>query len=153
MATTVSISVLLPVAASEITVSVGAFNAEKDPVAEVGLEVRFDQVRLFGGKSWKLIPALGIMATADGAFYGYGGVRFSVETGANWLWTTHVGAGAFERGSGFDLGGIFEWRWGFELDRRLGNGKRIGVNLFHLSNGGVHARSPSSNSAALTYTF
>ena len=150
----ISICGLLPASASEVAVSAGFFDVSgtSSPL-QAGLEVRLDGVQIVAGESWELTPAVGAMTTADSALFGYGGLRFNIEAGDRWLVTTHVAVGAFEEGDGLDLGGLVEFRWGFELARVLANGDRLGVDVYHLSNSSIYDRNPGSNSLVLTYTF
>ncbi len=153
-AATVSLCVMSPVAASEVAASAGFFYLKfPKPPVEVGLELRLDEVRICAGDSWELIPAFGVMAADDDTLYAYGGFRLNLEAGARWLVTMHMAAGAFKEGRVQDLGGVLEFRTGFEVARKLANGGRVGINAYHLSNGGIYPVNPGSNSLVLTYTF
>ena len=151
---TISVLGLLPASASEVAVSAGFFYLkDSKPPVEVGVELRLDEARIVAGQSWELIPAFGVMVAADETYYGYGGLRFNIEAGDRWLVTTHFAVGAFEKGDVQELGGVLEFRWGFELALVLANGDRLGVNAYHLSNADLYVENPGSNSMVLTYTF
>lgn len=145
---------LVPAAASDWAVSAGVLEVgESETAAEAGLELRLSQIRLLGGESWELSPAFGLMATEDRSFYGYGGFRFNFEVGDDWVVTLHIGAGLYEDGEGKDLGGTVEFRSGLEIVRLLASGRRVGLNLYHLSNAVIYDRNPGSNSLALVFGF
>ena len=151
---TFSICGLQSASAAEIAVSAGFFYLKfPEPPVEAGLELRLDEVRIRAGDSWELIPAFGVMAAEDNTLYGYGGLRLNIEAGARWLVTFHMAAGAFQEGRVQDLGGVLEFRTGFEVARELANGGRVGINAYHLSNAGIYVENPGSNSLVLTYTF
>ena len=144
----------LPTAAAEVALSAGAFDTGHfSPVFEIGVEVRLVGTRLFGGKSWDLIPAFGAMATIDKSVYAYGGFRFNVKVAQRWLVTLHTGAGAYDDGDGKDLGGALEFRSGLELARELERSNRLGFGFYHISNARFYDHNPGSNSLVLIYAF
>lgn len=150
----ISLLWLVPAAASDVAVSAGVLEfGEPGAAAEAGIELRLSQIRLLGGASWELSPAFGLMATEDRSFYGYGGFRVNFEVGDDWVVTLHTGAGLYEDGEGKDLGGTVEFRSGLEIVRLLASGKRVGLNLYHLSNAVIYDRNPGSNSLALVFGF
>jgi hypothetical protein len=86
----------------------------------------------------ELAPVAGALATSKGALYVYGGLRFDVPLG-------------YHREKGQDLGGAVQFRSGLELSYRLAGGSRLGVCMYHLSNGGLFRANPGSESLLLTY--
>ena len=61
--------------------------------------------------------------------------------------------GLYQRGDGRDLGGDLQFRSGFALDWKLEGGVRLGFEVYHLSNFGLHEYNPGSESALLTFTL
>ena len=143
----------------EIHASAGRFNVlNRDPLPEAGWEVSFATRRfhwLPRLPRWlpDLSPAAGGMATSDGALYAYAGFRFGVPMGKSWWFAPQWAAGLYyPPPGGRSLGGPVEFRSGIELSRRMGNGARIGLLFYHLSNAGFYERNPGSESLVLTYT-
>ena len=142
-----------PAEASDLAISAGVLEfGESEAAAEAGIELRLSQIRLLGGESWELSPAFGLMATEDSSFYGYGGFRFNFEVG-DWVVTLHTGAGLYEDGEGKNLGGTVEFRSGLEIVRLFRSGKRVGLNVYHLSNAVIYDRNPGSNSLVVVLGF
>ena len=99
-----------------------------------------------------LSPTVGGLATSDGTLYAYGGFRFDLPLGEKWVVTPQWGAGLYWVGDGRDLGGAVEFRTGIELARRVGERSRVGLLLYHLSNGRLYRFNPGTESLVLTYS-
>jgi len=136
-------------AAADWAVSAGVFDTASVRTGEVGVEARLNDLKLFSGGRWSLSPAFGLMATFEGALYGYGGFRFDLRLPQHWIVTVHTGAGWYEQGNSKDLGGSVEFRSGLEVARSLANGRQIGVGFYHLSNASLYEDNPGSNSFVL----
>jgi len=145
----------------EIHASAGRFNVlNRDPLPEAGWEVSFAPRRfhwLARRLRWlpDLAPAVGGMATSDGALYAYAGFRVGVPLGdtGTWRFTPQWAAGLYyPPPGGRSLGGPVEFRSGIELSRLLRNGGRGGLLFYHVSNAGFYERNPGSESLVLTYT-
>lgn len=120
---------------------------------EIGAELqfaprRFDFLPRFVPE---LMPIAGVIASAQGAFYTYGGLRFEIPLGSRFVFGACTGAGLLHRAASKDLGGPLEFRSGLELAYRLPNDARIGLSLYHLSNAGLATPNPGSESLVLTY--
>ena len=139
------------VAGADLAVSAVVFDTAKVRTGEVGVETRLVDVNLVSGERWSLSPAFGLMATFEGAFYGYGSFRFDVRVSQPWTLTVHTGAGWYEQGNSKDLGGPVEFRSGLQVARFLADGRRIGVGFYHLSNASIYEDNPGSNSFVLIY--
>lgn len=139
---------------TDVAVQAGHFSALRGAEQpEVGWEARFAprDWRLFGRKRpWT--PALGIMVTGDGAQYYYAAGRFNVELNYEWRFTPSVALGLYNRDGGKNLGGVLQFRSGFELSRRLGKRGRLGATFYHLSSAGIYRPNPGSESLLLTYS-
>lgn len=141
--------------AQEVTASSGVFEVLKDrDTYEIGTEVRFAPRRF----PWlprfvpDLIPAVGTMAGSRGNLYVYGGFRIELPLGKRWTASPGWATGLYERADGKNLGGWLEFRSHIELSYRLDNGSRVGLCLYHLSNGRLHQGNPGSESLVLTYS-
>lgn len=76
-----------------------------------------------------------------------------MRLGEHWTITPAAGIGAYERGGGKDLGGVFQFHLGLDVAYRLQSGSRIGVKLTHISNASIHDDNPGTESLLLTYTI
>lgn len=158
---------LLPVAASaeapfrlgrprEVVASSGVFEVLKDAdTFEIGAEFRFAPRRF----SWlprfvpDLIPTAGTMASSRGILYAYGGLRIELPLADRWALGAGSAMGLYERAHGKHLNGPLEFRSHVELSFRLDNGSRVGLCLYHLSNGGLNQDgNPGSESLVLSYS-
>ncbi|WP_417510737.1 acyloxyacyl hydrolase [Methylophaga sp.] len=143
-------SIALAEQESQIALSLGAFEVFDDnTAAEVGVEYRFaPQSSLFG-----LIPTLGTTLTSDGGYWGYAGVRYDIYLNANWILTPNFAIAAYEQGGGVDLGYDMEFRTGAELAYQFNDKSRLGLGLYHLSNGNIGENNPGAESLILSYSF
>ena len=107
----------------------------------------------FGDQWWIIAPFIGVSATSDGAFYGYGGFGFDINFTPNLVLTPNAAAGYFARGSGTNLGSWWEFRTGAELAWRFADQKRIGVAVTHTSNAGLTRHNPGEQSIVLMYSI
>lgn len=149
---------LLPLGPPEhVSASTGAFEVRKTlDEYETGWELRFAPRRFSLLPRWApdLIPVAGAMATSRGALLAYGGFRMELPMGERWVVSGGWAPGLYHPGTGDgkDLGGILEFRSHLELAFRLRNQSRVGLCLYHLSNGHVFSLNPGSESLVLTYT-
>jgi lipid A 3-O-deacylase len=96
----------------------------------------------FGDVLWIVAPFVGVMGTAKGAFYGYGGFGFDIHFFEKWIVTPTAAVGYFRNGIGIDLGAHTEFREGAEFDYRFDNLTRLGVGFYHMSNAGIGTKNP-----------
>lgn len=133
----------------DFAVSAGLFDiGQSEKATEGGLEIRLEPFRLFG---LHLIPAFGVSANEDGAFWGYAGFRWDFALGEKWLVTSNFATSLYEEGASKDLGHTIEFRSGIEIARRLQKG-RLGLALYHLSNASISDHNPGSESLILTWS-
>ena len=140
----------------EIVPSVGQFEVFDGGRAwEMGWEARFAPRRIpfLPRFLHDAIPVAGAMASSQGALYAYGGFRWNLPLGKRWVVTPNWAAGLYYAGKedGKDLGGVVEFRSGVELAWRLNERSRIGLCLYHLSNGGLYDFNPGTESLILSY--
>jgi len=121
----------------------------------LGLEYRFDS------RSWRpgaagrfaLIPTLGITGTSKSAFFAYAGFRTDLDLTRRWRLTPGFAVGAYDRKGDIDLGGPIEFRSSLDVSSAVGKGTRVGVTLYHVSNGRLYDRNPGINALAFVQTF
>ncbi len=132
----------------ELAFSAGAYDIAKTKSIEAGLEYRFRS------RAWGLVPAVGVAATEDGAFWAYAGLRRPFRLGPGWRLTPGFAVSLYEEGStGKDLGGPVEFRSSLELSRRFARGSSLGLATYHLSNASIYDDNPGSNSVVLSWAF
>jgi hypothetical protein len=143
--------------ALEVIALVGEHDIGKqrdDLPIEGGFTLRFTGADIWRSRSGiALVPSLGGMATEENAYYGWVGGALFIPLGERWALVPEVGAGAYERGDGKNLGGTLEFRTGLEVGFRASDAFRIGVGYYHLSNAGVYEVNPGVNSLVFTFGF
>ncbi len=139
---------------ARLALGVGAFDvtpstSHKDAAtaAEFRGEYRFQD--MLG----PLAPFVGASVTSDGAAYGFFGFGFDINFNPEWVLTPNAAAGAFERGSGTNLGSWWEFRTGAELAYRFADQSRLGVAVHHTSNAGLTKRNPGEQSILVMYSI
>ena len=110
-----------------------------DPPLRYGIEYR---ARSFS--RWRLIPAIGAAFADNGASFVYTDLRHDFWLDDRWVLIPSLGVGVFDDGGELDLGHTVEFRSGLEVAYRFRAEYRIGVALFHLSNGGISERNPGT---------
>jgi lipid A 3-O-deacylase len=129
-----------------LAASAGAFDAlqQDDPATEFGLQWRG------GGRLWKLAPMLGAMATTEGGLLGYLGFSLDLPLGRHFAIRGSFAPAAYEKGNGKELYSVLQFRSGIEAFVRFGRHLRVGVELYHVSNGGITDLNPGESSVVLT---
>jgi hypothetical protein len=120
-----------------------AFNASDDAVAGQ-VEFRFGQKICYFG------PLLGVLANSNGGVIVYAGIYLDLALG-NFIFSPQTGVGAYEKGSGKDLGGTFEIISGLGLSYQFADHSRLGVRYEHISNGNLHNKNPGADHLLLNY--
>ena len=129
-----------------LDIGVGAFDADEKKSAAARVEFRFGKKLFFFG------PALGVLASTDDVYFGYGGLYAEIAY-RRLVITPLAGVGGYEQGDGRDLGGIFQFRAAISLSYRLGNQYRLGVQAGHISNAGTHNSNSSEQDLFLTFAI
>jgi lipid A 3-O-deacylase len=93
---------------------------------------------------WGVKPIVGLMASSDGAIYGYAGIGWDLFFGHHIVATPSFATGAYTDGKGKDLGSAIEFRSALELAWRFDNDTRLGVMVYHLSNAGITSKNPGT---------
>jgi len=131
-----------------LTLAAGAFDVGKDETAAEGrIEYRHDR------KFWLFKPFAGLMATSDGAVYGYGGVLIDAYWGNRIVTTLSFAPGAYYEGDGKDLGSTLEFRSQFEIAWRFDDRSRLGLAIGHMSNASIGEDNPGEESVTLNYSI
>ncbi len=132
---------------TSLALSAGAFDTGGEPIAELGLELRWQSSLPLG-----LGVITGIAAHEDEGVWGHLGLRRTFALGESRArLTPSFAAAAYERGEGKDLGQTLEFRSGLELAWELAGGRRLGVLFYHLSNASLSDVNPGSNSLLAVY--
>jgi lipid A 3-O-deacylase len=135
---------------SYLDFGIGAFNAidtHGQPTAAEGrIEFRYGEKLFFVG------PAVGLLANTKGGVFGYGGVYSNIAFG-RFILTPLAGLGGYHRGGSENLGGTFEFRLSLEGAYELDDKSRLGIQIGHISNAGIHDRNPGENEILATYAL
>lgn len=125
---------------------------EKHRTCEFEAEYKF-HVRAFASPNRYLEfrPLLGVMATAKGSAYVYGGLNFDLLFFDHLLLAPGFAAGYYVQGGGKNLGYPLEFRSGVELAWQFSDWRRLGVHFYHLSNAGLGRRNPGEESLVFFY--
>lgn len=121
---------------------------------EIGAELQFAprRFRFLPGFVPDLIPTAGIIASAQGALFPYGGLRADLPLGERWVISPGWSMGFYYQSYSKDLGGPLEFRTQIEVAYRMNGNARVGLCLYHLSNGGLSRPNPGSESLVVTYS-
>jgi lipid A 3-O-deacylase len=131
-----------------LTLAAGAFDVGKDETAAEGrIEYRHDR------RFWLFKPLAGLMATSDGAVYGYAGVAIDAYWGNRIVTTLSFAPGFFYEGDGKDLGSTLEFRSQFEIAWRFDDRSRLGLAIGHMSNASIGEDNPGAESLTLNYSI
>lgn len=130
-----------------LSFQVGGFDVnDSETTGMFGIEYRSDYKDLF------LTPMAGGFVSAEGAFYGYGGVFVDIFLGRRLVLRPNFSVGAFSDGDGKDLGGWLEFRSGIELAWRFDDRSRLGIEFSHLSNAGIYDSNPGTENLTINYS-
>ena len=132
------------------TIGAGGFNIINNDGGDTAAELRLEY--RYGGKWYSLGPMIGILGTSEGGVFGYAGLYTDMRIGDRWIVTPAAGLGGYERGSGKDLGGTFQFHLGLDVSYQFSGGNRLGLKMAHISNAGLHDENPGVESALLTFT-
>ena len=100
-----------------------------------------------------LRPLGGIMATSDGAQYGYAGLVADFKLSDRFIFSPSFAPGIYVKGgSAKKLGHWIEFRSMAELSYKLDSGARLGLAIYHLSNASLDDFNPGTEVISLSYT-
>lgn len=113
---------------------------------EAGVEVRLPW-RAFGVVG----PVAGVTVTSTASTFAYSGLALDLPVGSRVRVTPSFAAGLYARGGGKDLNNPVQFRTGLELAIRISPRARVGVEVTHLSSGGLATPNPGVESLVLVY--
>lgn len=109
--------------------------------------------RMLPFSKWYLIPAIGFVYKDGGAKYAYIGISYDYWLSDNWVLVPSYGVGLYHKDKEVDLGGELEFRTGLEISHRFDNDYRLGLTIFHLSNGKIYGRNPGTEALEVTLSL
>ncbi len=113
-----------------------------------GVEYRF---RSFS--QWKIIPAVGYAFSSSHASFLYTDLRHDFWLSDRWILIPSFGVGYFDDSTKTQLGYPIEFRSGIELAYRFYRQYRIGMAVFHLSNGDLSKNNPGTEVLVASLTI
>jgi hypothetical protein len=113
-----------------------------------GLEYRMRPFGRFG-----LVPAVGFAFVDNDATYAYAELKRDFWLANGVVVTPSFGLGRFDPSLDFHLGQALEFRSGLEVAYELRDGYRVGIALFHLSNGGLAEENPGSEVLVASFSL
>jgi lipid A 3-O-deacylase len=137
-----------------ISFAAGAFNVLRPASMTAEFEAEYKFLLKCLKSPWHFLefrPLVGVMMTAKGSGYLYGGLNFDLLFGDHCLIAPGFAAGYYWRGDGKDLGFPLEFRSGVELAWQFSDGRRLGIHFYHLSNASLAKRNPGEESLVLYY--
>ncbi|MGE4545228.1 MAG: acyloxyacyl hydrolase [Pedobacter sp.] len=133
-----------------LDLGLGVFDATENnhgsAVGAARLELRVGKKLGFVG------PAVGLLATTDGGWFGYGGLYADIVY-KNLVITPMLSMGGYEEGDGKDLGGTLEFRSVLGLSWQFANRARLGLQIAHISNADMHDKNPGAEDFLLTFAW
>ncbi|WP_161958755.1 acyloxyacyl hydrolase [Ferruginivarius sediminum] len=117
----------------------------EDEAADFRLEYRHDE------GIWLVKPWAGLELTGDGGLWAGGGALIDVDLGKHIVLTGATGVGAYEEGSGKDLGSTLEFRSQAEVAWRFDDRSRLALAFSHISNAGIGDDNPGTEIVTLYY--
>jgi hypothetical protein len=133
-----------------LDLGLGVFDATENrhgsAAGEARIELRVGQKLGFVG------PAVGLLATTDGGWFGYGGLYADIVY-KNLVITPMLSMGGYEAGDGKDLGGTLEFRSVLGLSWQFANRARLGLQIAHISNADMHDKNPGAEDFLLTFAW
>lgn len=113
-----------------------------------GVEYRFKPMQSPFG--FHVIPGIGAASARNGANFIYVDIKHDFYLDKRWYLIPSFGIGGFRESDEIKLGSELEFRTGLELAYQFKNKYRIGVAIFHLSNGGIADPNPGTESLVLS---
>lgn len=104
-----------------------------------------------GSPIFEVRPVTGIMMTALGSGYVWGGLDFDFVLLNHWVLAPGFAAGYYWQGHGKNLGYPLEFRSGIEIGYQFDDGRRLGIHFYHLSNASLGHKNPGEESLILYY--
>lgn len=133
-----------------LDLGLGVFDATENnhgsAAGEARIELRVGQKFGFVG------PAIGLLATTDGGWFGYAGLYADIVY-KHLVITPMLSVGGYEEGDGKDLGGTLQFRSALGLSWQFANHARLGLQIAHVSNADLHDKNPGAEDFLLTFAW
>ena len=127
---------------------VGVFDENINNPGVLKIEYRFRP-----RTKWLLAPAIGAARSDNGASFIFTDLERDFFPGKRWVITPSFGLGSFDDGEDVRLGHSLEFRSGIKIAFQFDNEWRLGIALFHLSNGGLGDRNPGTEPMFLSLSI
>jgi len=138
-----------PASPDLLVFSAGAYNIDRNQrdSAELGLQYRN------GGALWGIFHwHVGVLGTTLGSKYAYVGPLADFNLGHGLFLTLSTAGGAYQRGGDYNLGSsALMFRSGGEIAYQFDTLSRLGLDFYHISDGGMSSRNPGEETLALAY--
>lgn len=126
----------------------GVFDSGIEEPLVLKIEYRFAK-RL----KWDLSPVLGAGHSENDASFIFIAVERDFFMTDSWILSPSLGVGSFDDGKDVMLGNDLEFRTGIKLSYQMKNKVRLGLELHHLSNGGLSDSNPGTEPAFVSISF
>lgn len=113
-----------------------------------GIEYRFSPIG-----EWQIRPTIGVAQADDDSSFLYLEGKRDFRLSTSWLLTPGFGIGSFDGRRDLRLGHTIEFRSGVELAYRFSGAERIGVAVYHVSNGGISESNPGTEAVVLSLSI
>lgn len=127
---------------------------------QVGIDRHVDNPQRYGIEyrlqpfgNYRLIPSLGLVWVDSGANFLYGELKRDFPFADNVVLTPSFGVGIFQDSTEFRLGQTLEFRSGLEVAYQFTTGYRLGLALFHMSNGGLARENPGAEALVISLSL
>ena len=134
---------------SALRLAVGVFEWNLHPAAAGELAVQYRG----GLNTGPLHPIVGGKVTTDAAAFVFAGFGVDVKLGRRFVLRPSFAPGFYRQGRGKDLGAVPNYRTAIEVALRLDGGRRLGLEVDHISNAGSAPTNPGEESIVLTFSF
>ena len=102
---------------------------------------------------WAVNPVFGYARAQNGASFLYTGIQHDFWLKPQWVLSPNFGLGLFQVSDELDLGSSLEFRTGVELAYRTHHNSRLGLALYHLSNGGFAGTNPGTEVLVISWSL
>ena len=102
---------------------------------------------------WDLIPSFGFAYAESNASFVFTSLNKEYFLSDNWILTPSFGLGIFNDGERIQLGNDLQFRSGLKIYYQLKNKARLGLELYHLSNGGLSDKNPGTEPVFLSISI
>lgn len=137
--------------ASELVMSVGAFDFRRGELDTHDTRTAFAAEYRAGLGLWVVKPFLGFLATTGGSILGYGGLLAELPVVTDQLFVTpSIAVAGFKPDASEDLGSTMVFRSGVEISHPVHELASVGLSYFHVSNGGLADHNPGAESLLMS---